>query len=1200
MECLKCGSMLSGVFQSCPKCGVDLSPQPGGHTDPHDRPSETLHFEPEEQQPPHPGRIIAGRWELVEERGRGGMGIVYRGGDTRLSARTVAVKLLREHLQGSSQGIERFLREAQTVAGLSHQAIVQVFDVGEDSGHHYIVMEWVDGEDLEKQLERDGAKPLDDALSILKQVFQGVSYAHRHGVIHRDIKPSNILITEDGRAKLVDFGLARIASESELSQTGYGLGTLAYMPPEQRRDAKRADHRSDIYALGKTVYHILTGRIPDPVDPDAMPAAVRSAVMRSLKPEPADRWFSVDEFWEAIEAGRSGDSILGGQQMTQNLSRDSGTASSVTAGSQVSGILAFTCPDCSFANPKSARFCKSCGIGLFEKCPKCGFEDRVGTEFCGSCGVNTTQERQYQDHIGQARKLLDRHQYSRARKEAELALSIRADDPDAAAMAADAAEKQASLDRIRRDLDSALKSEEFDRAEDLVEAGLRLSPRDEALLDALTRMPELKARTAERSEHDRLASGLQRSEESGLYSEAVSICEELIARKPDDPRLTEKKRELDDRIRSLERRMDAVKSLRREHRYEEALSSLKEMMAECPQDRQLRSYHEETAAEQKLVEDLLSDARRSLDKGAAAVARRHLAELGEIWPDEPRAAGLNSELEALSARLIRTRRRQALLAACVIALAALIVLWVTTASENRRHLDASRMAISQGDHEEALQRLMQSRGIGVSSGQRREVAEEIGTALLATEASPRAGDRYWTERRQLYERVAELKEAPEASAAAERKLTELEAGASETVRSIVTRVGELIGLEDFDGADSEIARIAVIKPGARQTADSLSSRSSTARHAAGLEQLAAQVQLNLAEETPASLEQADSLMTRMADMAPSDQRVMEFRRDLESLRETLDRRSAEQSEATSLVSSIETNLSARTHVSLAAATSALKRLKQNHRGHGRISSLDQAVRELRSALPPQGTHAGQESVFEIFPGVRMAFVWIPAGRFRMGSDPHEIGRNVDEEPAHEVRISKGFWLGRYEVTQGEWQAVMGGNPSSFTGNPRLPVEQVSWNDAMDFIARLTDEWSRLPTEAEWEYACRAGTATPFHTGSCLPPDDVNYDGTSPYGTCPGGTFRRTTTQVGSFGANAWGLYDMHGNVSEWCSDGYGATYYEISPGEDPAGPPSGAYRVLRGGSWQCRAAQCRSAHRTRSLPAERLNTYGFRLARTVP
>jgi formylglycine-generating enzyme required for sulfatase activity len=218
--------------------------------------------------------------------------------------------------------------------------------------------------------------------------------------------------------------------------------------------------------------------------------------------------------------------------------------------------------------------------------------------------------------------------------------------------------------------------------------------------------------------------------------------------------------------------------------------------------------------------------------------------------------------------------------------------------------------------------------------------------------------------------------------------------------------------------------------------------------------------------------------------------------------------------------------------------------------------------------------------------LNIEFVTIPAGQFDMGSN---TGYS-DEKPVHRVVISKSFQLGKYEITQGQWKAVMGSNPSYFTGDDNLPVEQVSWNDVQLFIdkmnARNDGYRYRLPTEAEWEYACRAGT-TGDYAG--------NLDQMGWYSSNSGGR----THAVGTKTPNPWGLYDMHGNVWEWVQDWYGYGAYPSGTVTDPTGPSSGSYRVARGGSWGGSAPYCRSARRSSSGPGLRSGSLGFRLLRTA-
>ncbi len=225
-------------------------------------------------------------------------------------------------------------------------------------------------------------------------------------------------------------------------------------------------------------------------------------------------------------------------------------------------------------------------------------------------------------------------------------------------------------------------------------------------------------------------------------------------------------------------------------------------------------------------------------------------------------------------------------------------------------------------------------------------------------------------------------------------------------------------------------------------------------------------------------------------------------------------------------------------------------------------------------------------------------VFIPPGTFRMGSPTNEVDHRVDEGPQTEVTISRGFWMGKYEVMQGEYLAVMGTNPSYSIGDPNRPVETVTWFDATNYCGQVTqrdraagriaaDSVYRLPTEAEWEYACRAWTSTRFNYG-----DDPGYTNLTDYAWYYDNT-GGTAHPVGEKLPNLWGLYDMHGNVLEWCQDWHGN--YGGGIGVDPEGPVTGSYRVVRGGSCGSITVGCRSAFRGRDTPDDRVNIIGFRV-----
>ncbi|RJP26266.1 MAG: formylglycine-generating enzyme family protein [Candidatus Omnitrophota bacterium] len=228
----------------------------------------------------------------------------------------------------------------------------------------------------------------------------------------------------------------------------------------------------------------------------------------------------------------------------------------------------------------------------------------------------------------------------------------------------------------------------------------------------------------------------------------------------------------------------------------------------------------------------------------------------------------------------------------------------------------------------------------------------------------------------------------------------------------------------------------------------------------------------------------------------------------------------------------------------------------------------------------------------------LEMVLIPAGTFMMGSPDNEQDRGPDEGPQHQVTITKPFYMGKYEVTQAQWQAVMGSNPSAFSNKPNHPVEKVSWTDCQTFITKLNGMGLgtfRLPTEAEWEYACRAGTTTSFYWG-----EDPNDSQIGHYAWYSGNNTPSGTKEVGLKLPNAWGLLDMWGNAFEWCQDLYGS--YPSNSQTDPTGPTGGSSRVVRGGHWFGYARYCRSAYRMSRTPEPdyRDNYIGFRLRRSYP
>ena len=265
-------------------------------------------------------KLLAGRYELIEKIGEGGMAVVYKA-RCRLLNRYVAIKILRPEFTKDAQFVENFKRESQAAAGLQHPNIVSVYDVGKEGNIHFIVMELIDGRPLSDIIQERAPMDYKTSIELIKQVASALSVAHRNHIIHRDVKPHNIMITKDGMAKLADFGIAKAVSDSTLvTETSKVIGSVHYFSPEQARGAY-VDERSDIYSLGIVLYEMLTGQVPfdgdnpvqvalmhinDEITPPSelvpgIPPALEKLVMKATDKYQSNRYKSADEFLEDLD-----------------------------------------------------------------------------------------------------------------------------------------------------------------------------------------------------------------------------------------------------------------------------------------------------------------------------------------------------------------------------------------------------------------------------------------------------------------------------------------------------------------------------------------------------------------------------------------------------------------------------------------------------------------------------------------------------------------------------------------------------------------------------------------------------------------------------------------------------------------------------------------------------------------------------------
>jgi serine/threonine protein kinase len=303
------------------------------------------------------------RYRIEGTLGQGGMGAVLLATDTRLD-RKVAIKRILGEAAGNRLAVQRFLTEAKSIAALNHPNIVQIYDYGRAKDGPFLIMEFVDGGSLLDSC-RDGAMPLESAVDMACQLCDGLAKAHELGIIHRDIKPANVLLTKDGTPKLTDFGLAKAQSgDHGQTMTGAVLGTPDFMPPEQRRDASLADHRSDLWSLAATVYQMVTGRSPKIIRFDLLPPELTKVLGKALEDSKDDRYQTATELRDALKA-----------------------VVRITAGPFTGELVEGRCPACGVQNDLSRKFCKGCGGSLIAPCLKCDDAIPIWDEICGSCGA---------------------------------------------------------------------------------------------------------------------------------------------------------------------------------------------------------------------------------------------------------------------------------------------------------------------------------------------------------------------------------------------------------------------------------------------------------------------------------------------------------------------------------------------------------------------------------------------------------------------------------------------------------------------------------------------------------------------------------------------------------------------------------------------------------------------------------------------
>jgi serine/threonine-protein kinase len=369
-----------------------------------------------------------GRYEIKAEIGRGGMATVFQAYDPRFK-RGVAVKVLpREFLHDPTFRV-RFEREAQTIAGLDHPAIVPVYDFGEEDGQPYLVMRFLPGGTLTERLER-GALPFDEVTRIISRLAPALSEAHEQGIIHRDLKPDNILFDQRNDPFITDFGIVKLSESSGSITAGNTIiGTPAYMSPEQAQGESVIDGRSDIYALGVILFQMLTGKLPynaktpvglvmkhitEPVPSilkvkPNLPSECETVIAQAMAKEPDDRYSTATALATALIESTSGKPTpqpsISGPVVAPIGPESEETQDRLAPGQDVTSTEPIVCPNCHTSNPDELSFCASCGYRLKVDCVRCHTPNRIDATHCSNCGVNLESAQAMRSELLEARRL---------------------------------------------------------------------------------------------------------------------------------------------------------------------------------------------------------------------------------------------------------------------------------------------------------------------------------------------------------------------------------------------------------------------------------------------------------------------------------------------------------------------------------------------------------------------------------------------------------------------------------------------------------------------------------------------------------------------------------------------------------------------------------------------------------------------------
>lgn len=1155
--------------------------------------------------------LVFGDYVVLDKIGAGGMGVVLKAQHRRMK-RIVAVKVLPAKAMDSEAAVLRFYREVEAAAKLIHPNIVTAFDAGEHRGMHYLVMEFVDGQDLSDILSESGPLPIEHAVECTIQAAKGLEYAHDHGIVHRDIKPANLLLTKDGTIKILDMGLARLTGEigqhdqtqdGQLTQSGQIMGTVDYMAPEQAMDTRTADQRADVYALGCTLFRLLTGQsvyegdtvmkrlmahqqseIPSLCDKRAdVPAALEQVFQRMVAKEPDDRQQSMNELVEKLQAAMSPD-----RPPEKRVSNEPSSDSALTE---------------FFAHLNEEK-------QQVATTPKAQQQTAVAEETVDyKGGIEETGDRQPQ--VGEVGPIdpvstpeVERHTTVLAKKE----IAERSNQRKLIWIAAIGGP--------------------------LCVAGLLCIAM--FLVDQGSDAPmQTTQPTGDVVTHaDTLNYALQFDGESSR----VEI--DTFAYDGNGPLTIEAfvtPSRFDGWSSIVSNKFDGGFDLAIGHTNNQHLLILAH------------------------IQEWLEDQNRTVSRKSASPSAATIDETFHV------AGVINGNY--LDIFINGERQNSVQLDGDYVPNTDPSRLLLTIGASPSA-TNGGRDFFAGTIDEVRISRIARYDHFGFVAPQpheRFEVDDDT-LALYHFDEGPGSkvardatGKHDGTIRNCKYVPVDDGSEnsfafdqagPPNAmqfngtSSYVEVDSLSLDGTKPFTLEAWTTpesnRVGALISQSSSSGGvmlrqnyEGNWELLFRDNEGWKSCAPGLltGSRQHVAfvfdggdvRLFVGGEQVehmpAVSGQIPIPADTKLRIGAGiqDNKLGLFFEGTIDEVRISSVARYTEDF--TL-LRPHERFE-------VDDDTLALYHFDEGPGSKIARDATGRHDGtiHNCKSvrvdwpetpplanaPFDAATAKTHQQAWAEYLGLPMEREVDLPGGATLTMILIPPGEFLMGSDKEEqekfleeanaanhewaIERIPSEGPRHRVRITRPFYLGKYEVTQAQWQAVTGSNPSEFKDNPTHPVEMASWNDVQGFLTRVNEAAPQqgmsfdLPTEAQWEYASRAGSTTFWHFGD-------RAAALQEYGWFNANSSNKTHP-VGRLQPNAFGIYDMHGNLWEWCADWYAADYYAKTPVDDPSGSSAGLHRVVRGGYWLDHAMSCRSAYRDGSSPDYRSNRIGFRLAATI-